>query len=214
MIKRILIATLALGCAAAAAQQRPAWPYAEFVHNTSYTAPSGERVLRHEGNVPAPIEKVWAAFATSEGIASWMAPVADVELKTGGKWYSNYRIGSKIDDPDTIRNQMLSYIPGRMYSAKINLVQGFPDGPRKANTLFVVVEFAPAGATETHVSVSLLGWGSGKDWDEVWGHFQWGNGYTLGELVRRFKDGPTDWAAVQARRDAAAKAKSVEPAKR
>ena len=35
--------------------------------------------------------------------------------------------------------------------------------------------------------------------DTVYGHFAWGDAYTLHELRARFVNGPVDWAAVAAR---------------
>ncbi|MDB4910750.1 MAG: hypothetical protein JWO39_1573, partial [Gemmatimonadetes bacterium] len=35
---------------------------------------SSEKMLRVEVTVPAPKAEVWKAFATSEGLSSWLAP--------------------------------------------------------------------------------------------------------------------------------------------
>ncbi|MFI5209841.1 MAG: hypothetical protein ACHQ2E_05295, partial [Gemmatimonadales bacterium] len=48
----------------------PAAALAQAVRNTSYVAPSGERVLRQEGDLAAPIERVWRTLTTSEGLRS------------------------------------------------------------------------------------------------------------------------------------------------
>ncbi len=39
--------------------------------------------LVHEGVVKAPVDKVWAAFTTKEGLESWMAAHAQIDLKVG-----------------------------------------------------------------------------------------------------------------------------------
>jgi hypothetical protein len=70
-------------------------------------------------------------MVTSEGLISFMAPVARIELKTGGAFQSNYKVGSKLGDPGTIRNQVLSYLPLEMLSLKIELTEQFPPGPQK-----------------------------------------------------------------------------------
>ena len=37
-------------------------------------APDGTHSLSHETIIPAPVEQVWDAIATAEGITSWMMP--------------------------------------------------------------------------------------------------------------------------------------------
>ena len=171
--------------------------YTAKVANTSYVAPNGERVLRHEIDVPAPVSDVWSAMTTSEGVRSFIAPVALVELKSGGCYCTNYTPGTKIGDPGTISNRVLSYIPRQMLSAKINLVDIFPPQPRAENTLFLVMEFSERDAHTTHIKASLLGFGNGEQWDKVYKFFDTGNAYTFGQLYKRFVVGPKKWPEQQ-----------------
>jgi hypothetical protein len=149
--------------------------------------------LRHEVDVPAPIADVWAVMTTSQGVRSYVAPVALVELKSGGCYCTNYKPGTKIGDPGTINNRVLSWLPMQMLSAKINLVDIFPPQPRAENTLFLVLEFSEKGPQQTHVKASLLGFGTGEQWDRVYKFFDTGNAYTFGQLVKRFAVGPKQW---------------------
>lgn len=174
-------------------------PDTEFtakVANTSYTAPTGERVLRHELDVPASIADTWTALTTTEGIRSFVAPVALMELKSGGCYCTNYTPGTKIGDPGTINNRVLSYIPRQMLSAKINLGAIFPPQPREENTLFLVMEFSERDSHTTHVKASLLGFGAGDQWDRVYRFFETGNAYVFGQLYKRFTVGPKKWPEV------------------
>ncbi|HLK17760.1 MAG TPA: SRPBCC domain-containing protein [Bryobacteraceae bacterium] len=166
---------------------------ASAVKNTSFVAPSGERVLRHEAMVNASLADVWAACSSSEGWMTFMAPVVQMELKTGGRFDSNYRVGSKIGDPGTIHNTVLNYVPMEMFSLRVGLTEQFPERPRQAGTLFAVLTFKEMGAKRTLVTISMLGWGMGEDWDTVYKHFDRGNSYTMAELAQRFERGPMDW---------------------
>lgn len=168
--------------------------YMKRVKNTSFVAPSGERVLRHEVTVNAGLTDVWEALTTSEGLMSFMAPVVHVELKTGGVFDSNYRVGSKLGDPGAIHNRVLNYVPMEMFSIKVNLTEQFPPRPRDAGTLFAVLTFKDAGGKQALVSESMLGWGEGEDWNQVYEFFNRGNAFTLGQLARRFEKGPVDWS--------------------
>ncbi len=180
-----------------AAHQKPGPPatdeYMKQVRNTSFRGPSGERVLRHEIVVDASLEDVWKALTTPEGLESFMAPVVRVELKTGGRFDSNYRAGSTPDDPNSIHNTVLCYVPLEMFAIKVNLTARFPAEARDAGTLFSVLTLKYLGNHRVQVTESMGGWGEGKEWDDTYDHFDWGNGYTLGQLFRRFKEGPRQW---------------------
>jgi uncharacterized protein YndB with AHSA1/START domain len=163
------------------------------VKNSSFVSPTGERVLRHEVTVNCGLADIWNAITTSEGLMTFMAPVVHVELKTGGVFDSNYRVGSKLGDPGTIHNKVLNYIPMEMFSIQVGLTDQFPQGPREAGTLFAVLTFKDAGASQVLATISMLGWGKGEDWDQVYHFFDRGNAYTLAELARRFEQGPKVW---------------------
>lgn len=156
---------------------------------------AGERVLVHEAVVPAPVEQVWRAFATSEGLRAWAAPVAEVEVRTGGKFHSNYNPDAKVGDPGSIYNTVLAYVPLRMFAFKIGLTEIFPAGPRQAGTLFAVAEFEPAGEKTTRVRLTMAGFGAGEEWDKVLAFFDRGNTYSLASLRQSFISGPVDWKA-------------------
>ena len=167
--------------------------YAKLVGNSSFITPAGERILRHEVVVDASLEDVWKALTTSEGLESFLAPVVYIELKTGGKFESNYQVGAKLGDPGTIHNQVLNYIPMEMFSIKVNLTEQFPQQAREAGTLFAVLTLQNLGSGRVKVTESMLGWGQGEEWDKTYRFFDSGNAYTLGQLYRRFKEGPRRW---------------------
>ena len=144
------------------------------VRNTSYGVGS-ERVLRHEGIVDATVEQIWTTCTTAEGIRTYLAPVVAFELKTGGKYDTNYRPGSKIGDKGTIHNMVLAYLPEKMLAFKVGLTDRFPVGPREAGTLFAVLEFTKEAPNKVKVTISMAGWGSGPEWDEVYTFFDRGN---------------------------------------
>lgn len=166
------------------------------MRNTSYEV-EGQRVLRHEGIVDASLEQVWTTCTTAEGMRTYLAPVVEFELKTGGKYDTNYRPGSRIGDAGTIHNEVLAYLPRKMLSFKVGLTDRFPAGPRQAGTLFAVLEFDRISDQKTKVTISMAGWGSGPDWDQVYEFFDRGNAYTLASLQQRFVNGPVNWKASE-----------------
>lgn len=163
------------------------------VKNTSYKAPNGERVQRLEIEVDATLEQVWNIVGSSEGWKSFMAPAVEMDLKTGGKFHSNYKLGSKVGDPGTIYNTVLAYVPLRMLSLKIGLTPMFPQEVREAGTVFAVMNMDEAGPGKVRISEVMAGWQEGPGWDKAYMFFEEGNAYTLRELAKRIKDGPVDW---------------------
>src|SRR4051812_11840399 len=90
--------------------------------DASFTAPNGERVQRLEIIIPGvSAEKVWQTVSTSDGLRAFVAPVTDVEMKYNGKYYTNYKAGTKIGDPGTIYNSVLAYIPLEMLAIHVKI---------------------------------------------------------------------------------------------
>jgi hypothetical protein len=80
-----------------------------------------------------------------------------------------------------------------MFSIKVGLTKQFPARPREAGTLFAVLNLREMGTRQVLVTESMLGWGAGADWDQVYSLFDRGNAFTLAELAQRFEQGPVNW---------------------
>ena len=63
----------------------------------------------------------------------------------------------------------------------------------RAQRTFVVVRLALLGDKLTRVTLHHAGWGTGGEWDKAYTYFDraWGN--VLGNLKKRFEQGPQDW---------------------
>jgi uncharacterized protein YndB with AHSA1/START domain len=166
---------------------------AQTVKDSSFTAVTGERILQQEIIVDATLEQVWQTLTTSEGLRTFVAPTITVDLRTGGDWFANYKVGSKVGDPGTIHNTVLNYLPMKMFSIRIGLTDVFPKELRDADTLFEVLTLKNLGNKKVKVVDSIVGWKSGPDWDKTYEFFRRGDEATLKVLYRRFKDGPIDW---------------------
>jgi uncharacterized protein YndB with AHSA1/START domain len=64
-----------------------------------------------EVTVEAALDRVWAAFATSDGLQAWMAPHAAIDLRIGGLMRANYNPQGALGDAQTIENVILSFEP-------------------------------------------------------------------------------------------------------
>jgi len=110
---------------------------------------------------------------------------AEVDLRIGGLWKTNYVPNEPIGGPGTIVHEILSFEPGRMLTTRCTRV---PDGSglELFKETWLVLRLEPLAPDRTRVAVSILGWGEGEEWDRVYAHFEWGNALTLTRLVEHF----------------------------
>ena len=168
-----------------------------------------ERMLVTTTDVPASLEDVWKAFTTSEGLTSWMAPVAQVDLRVGGTIKSNYSPQAKIGDPGTITLNILSYEPKRVLSFNFKTPPDKPD-IRAAEETWTVIRLEELALKLTRVQETMIGWGQGEAADKAYAFFKWGNAYEHEKLRKHFareKPAPGEEAAEHkeaAERDAEA----------
>ena len=173
----------------------PAW--GGTIVDTSYTAPDGTRVIRHELDIPATAREVYKAFTTSEGWQGWAVPFARMSgaFAVGVDIETSYNPGASVGDAANIKNRVLAYVPDRFFAFQVSKV---PEGFRHADLMagiFTVAEIEPGVAGTVHLKLSMLGYGKGAGYDELYGFFRKGNAMTMEYLKRRFENGPIDWKA-------------------
>jgi uncharacterized protein YndB with AHSA1/START domain len=162
-------------------------PPAELT-DTSYVAADGTRVLQQSILVPADVTNVWEAFTTSNGFASWAAPVAFVDFRLGGYIEATYDPKGTIGAPGNIRNEIVAFVPQRMLA--IRNTQAPPSTAFDAPTfqkMHTVIFFEPVTGG-TVVTIVQPGFGTGEKFDGVYTHFARGNGWSLEQLAKRFAE--------------------------
>jgi uncharacterized protein YndB with AHSA1/START domain len=151
---------------------------------------SGERVLRVETMLQQPLERVWKAFSTEEGLRCWIAPVVRLDLRTGGSLSTNYDETAAIGGPGTISLVILNYVEGEEITFRVKLNRTFSERLRSEDgNLQEVVEFRRLPGGGTKVVSSMVGWGSGEEWDKAFEFFARGNEWTYENLVKCFAQG-------------------------
>jgi uncharacterized protein YndB with AHSA1/START domain len=143
------------------------------------------RALQFDVEVPASIKEVWAALTTSDGMRTWVAPEAKVELRAGGDWLAMFPGaapgGGRIESvsPET------SLVIHAMAPEQFPEVRSI--GTTAAFTL------TACGERCTHVRLAQTGWREGKEWDAAFEYLARGNAQLLELLHRRFVSGPLTW---------------------
>lgn len=169
----------------------------------SLAAGAQERQIFRREVVPGPIEEVWKAWTTVEGIRTFLAPDAKVDLRPGGAY-------ELVLDPDAPAGQrgtegmtVMGMVPRAMLSFTWNGPTTLPAEIRTHRTL-VVVRFNAVNDGETMVTLVNMGWGSSKDWDAFYIASSRFWPTAIRSLVKRFDEGPVNWEQrLKAQREAA-----------
>lgn len=149
-----------------------------------------ENRQENEIEIDASLDQVWKAFTTTEGLRSWVAPLADIEFKVGGKWRANYNSKGKLGDDATIENTILCYDPKRMMSIRPTKVpKGFPFAEPVKKT-WTVFYFDAVNDSRTKVRVVVLGYDSSEPSRQLRAFFEQGNKQSLNQLAKSFTREP------------------------
>jgi uncharacterized protein YndB with AHSA1/START domain len=139
-----------------------------------------------EGIVEAPLDTVWAAWSTSEGLRGWLAPHAEIDLRVGGLMRTNYDPAGSLGDRSTIENAVLAFEPGRMLSIRVaRAPEDFPF-PNAIRDMWTVLYLDEEGQGRTRLRVVSLGFGPDEESQRMRAFFAQGNTATLQALQRRF----------------------------
>ena len=149
---------------------------------TAGTAP--EKALVIEVSVPAPRAEVWKAFATSEGLSTWLTPGAVVDLRPGGEWTAHFPGGK------TGGGTIVSFVPEKEMVLAAMAPEQFP--AVRAERTRARFQFE-SNEDFTVVRLTQTGWRKGAEWDQAYLYLTVGNAQLLATLCRRFVSGPIDW---------------------
>ncbi len=165
-------------------------------------ATAAERALDKEVVVAAPIESVWQAWTTRDGIRAFFAPDAEIDARVGGAFHIHINPFAEPGMKGADDSRFLALQPPTMLSFDWNAPPSLPEV--RAQRTFVVVRLAPVDARSTRVTLHHTGWGVGGQWDQAYAYFDRAWGSVLGNLKKSFESGPVDWTDWLARMRAGA----------
>jgi uncharacterized protein YndB with AHSA1/START domain len=162
--------------------------HSQTLKNTSYKNQSGEKVLRIECVLPVSLNDAWKLFTTDEKLKKWIAPLAHIELKAGGYIITNYDQSKSLSDSSSIKLPITSYIDNEILVLKVILNDNFVKSVRESDAnLQEVIQFIKVDDKHTKIVSSMIGWGTGTDWDKAYDFFVKGNEWTYKELLNNYK---------------------------
>ncbi|MEO8794981.1 MAG: hypothetical protein ABI390_05905 [Daejeonella sp.] len=160
----------------------------QTVINTSYTTQTDEKVLRLEFVLPLDKNEAWHLFTTDEQLKKWIAPLAHIELKTGGYILTNYDKTKSLADSSSIKLNIINYLEQEQITLKVKLNDNFPKSIQNEDgNLQEIIQFVKVGPKSTKIISSMIGWGQGEQWTNAYNFFVKGNIYTYKELIKLFK---------------------------
>ena len=140
-----------------------------------------------EGTVKAPVEDVWKAWTTKEGIESWMVAKTEIDLRVGAIWRTSYSKESNLNDEASIHQEILAYDPGRMLSFRtVKPPKGFPFPAAISNT-WTVVYFEPLDPKHTKITIRMVGYEQDGESQKMRAFFERGNKATLESFLKKFE---------------------------
>lgn len=140
-----------------------------------------------EGIVKAPPSAVWKAWTTSEGLRSWLAPLAEIDLRIDGLMRTNYNAKGALGDDGTIENRILSFEPERMLSIKVAKAPASFPFPNAVKDMWTVIYLQEQEGGRTLVRAVGLGFTDDPESVRMREFFQKGNDFTLQELQKHFE---------------------------
>ena len=157
------------------------------VDNISYTTKTGEKVLQLSVTLPVNRDKAWKLFTDDDQLIKWIAPVAHIDLKTGGSIITNYDSSKPLSDSSSIKLGIINYLENEMITFKVELNDHFSKKLQNEDqNLQEVIQLIDLGNGKTKIVSSMIGWGKGADWDKTYDFFVAGNKYTYEEMLKLF----------------------------
>lgn len=151
-----------------------------------------ERAIIGEVIVAAPLERVWRAWTTEEGVTTFFAPACNIDLRPDGA----YEILFDLDAPPGQQGgegmRVLAVQPTSMLSFTWNAPPSLPEV--RGQRTHVTLRFAALVDKRTLLRLHHDGWGDGGQWDEAFKYFEraWLQ-IVLPRLAYRFEHGAIDW---------------------
>jgi uncharacterized protein YndB with AHSA1/START domain len=132
---------------------------------------SVERILRKEMTVRAPLEAVWEAWTSEEGLAA-VSPRSVVELRPGGR-YEWFLDGEP--DPRGVRgsagSHFVAVLPRELIAFRWTFPPSLPRLRESGATGQVIVRFSAVGTDATLLVLTHSDWPPGSDGEAAYAYF-------------------------------------------
>lgn len=155
-------------------------------------APPSNEPLVFERVISAPLAQAWNAWATRDGLLTFFAVEARVQMVAGGAYEPLF----SMEEAEGLRGAegctVVSFLPERQLTVTWNFPPTLPLLRSVGARTRLVLEFEPMGAAATKVRIRHEGWSQKPGWAEGRAYFEKAWPLVLARLERRFRRGPLD----------------------
>ena len=129
------------------------------------------KILHKEITVRASLDAVWNAWTTTDGMRSFFAPEAYIDLRIGGA----YEVYFLLNNPRGLQGsedcKIVSYLPMRMLSFTWNCPPEFEAARASKVFTWCVLLFDEIAPGTVRVDFSELGWPNTEEWNKIYDYF-------------------------------------------
>jgi uncharacterized protein YndB with AHSA1/START domain len=143
------------------------------------TASDGTRFYEDSLVIQAPAKQLWAAFTDGAVYRKWSVPVAAIDFRLGGVIEASYDPKGHLGDPQNIKNEFVAYIPERLLVFRNVQASDILPAKELYGKTVKTIEFQPIGPDKTRITVSGIGFGAGKGFDQLYAFFSAGDAEML-----------------------------------
>jgi uncharacterized protein YndB with AHSA1/START domain len=146
------------------------------------------RILRKEVLVPATREEIWHAWTTTEGITSFFAPEAKIELWPGGAFELYFRLNNPEGERGSEGCKVISFYPMDYVSFTWNAPPEYATVRHSGDYARVIVEIDRHDDELYKVTLTHLDFGEGEEWGKVYEYFDHAWDSVLANLKEKFAE--------------------------
>lgn len=147
-------------------------------------------ILTKEVSIRAPLDAVWDAWTTEEGLA-FISPESNIELRLDGpyEWFLD-------GEPDNRGKRggegshVLAFLPQKMLAFSWTFPPDVPELRSADERTQVVVLLDEDGEGRVHVSLYAHGWREGEPWQRGWAYFDRAWGLVLDRMKVHLESAP------------------------
>lgn len=139
----------------------------------------------------APVEEVWEAWVTREGMESWLSPAAEIDPRPGGLYRAIYFPAATRPVDRGNDGKIIAMETEKMLS--ITWMTPIPIAELKGNSTTLVAYFHAIAPDRTRVDIHNFGYGQSEIWKRAHDYNVKGWDRILSALEYRFEHGPMDW---------------------
>lgn len=146
-------------------------------------------ILHKEISVRAPLDEVWSAWTTAEGLA-FVSSKSHVELRVGGAY--DWFLDGEPDDYGVHGSEgshVLAFLPREMLAFSWTFPPDIPELRYADKRTQVVVLFDEDSKGHVNIKLQALGWQDGETWQRGWEYFDKAWGAVLTDLKQHLESG-------------------------